>query len=228
MKNPLNEKEKTTYACRGVSVSGDCSQRDKPCVKPLGQCLSQGAPPTGRPTLKPNPRVSTRPPKIPSKEQKIDTLICYLRFFLRGKRIHRNKLLSQNVELFTVISRFGESPGRFVYCRGPGHPAPSCEKPPNFMYARPPCCFSLGLCLVKALGRLLVWPAASLQPVFADRCERWKFDLVSIGTSKASLRLITSNRAKALNRAATCWTLAVLKTKQSSFCLSTPSCSVTV
>ena len=163
-----------------------------------------------------------------SKEQKIDTLICYLRFFLRGKRIHRNKLLSQNVELFTVISRFGESPGRFVYCRGPGHPAPSCEQFPNFMYARPPCCFSLGLCLVKALGRLLVWPAASLQPVFADRCERWKFDLVSIGTSKASLRLITSNRAKALNRAATCWTLAVLKTKQSSFCLSTPSCSVTV
>ena len=120
------------------------------------------------------------------------------------------------------------APGRFVYCRGPGHPAPSCEQFPNFMYARPPCCFSLGLCLVKALGRLLVWPAASLQPVFADRCERWKFDLVSIGTSKASLRLITSNRAKALNRAATCWTLAVLKTKQSSFCLSTPSCSVTV
>jgi hypothetical protein len=162
------------------------------------------------------------------KSKKLGHLISICSFFLLSKRPHYNKLLRENVELFTVISRFGESPGRFVYCRGPGHPAPSCEKPPNFMYARPPCCFSLGLCMVKALGGLLAWPAASLQPVFADRCERWKFDLVSIGTSKASLRLITSNRAKALNRAATCWTLAVLKTKQSSFCLSTPSCSVTV
>ena len=34
---------------------------------------------------------------------------------------------------------------------------------------------------------------------------------MSIVTFKASLRLLTSNRAKALNRAATCWTLAVLK-----------------
>ena len=115
-----------------------------------------------------------------------------------------------------------------MYCKDRVIRPPAVRNRRNFMYARPPCCFSLGLCMVKALGGLLAWLAASLQPVFADRCERWKFDLVSIGTSKASLRLITSNRAKALNRAATCWTLAVLTTKLSSFCLSTPSCSVTV
>ena len=149
-------------------------------------------------------------------------------WFLWVLSLNYVKLKYQNVELFTVISRFGESPGRFVYCKDRVIRPPAVRNRRNFMYARPPCCFSLGLCMVKALGGLLAWLAASLQPVFADRCERWKFDLVSIGTSKASLRLITSNRAKALNRAATCWTLAVLKTKQSSFCLSTPSCSVTV
>jgi len=76
MKNPLKEAEKTTYSCRGFSITDDCTkQPNKVCVKSLGQCLAQGVTPTSRPTLKPNPRVPTRPPKIPSKDQKIDKMV---------------------------------------------------------------------------------------------------------------------------------------------------------
>jgi len=41
MKNPLNEKETTTYKCNGFSVVEDCTKRpNKECVKDLGFCLS--------------------------------------------------------------------------------------------------------------------------------------------------------------------------------------------
>ena len=70
MKNPSNEKEKTTYSCRGFTITGDCSLKpNKQCVKSLGQCLSQILPPPARPTKnpnpRPNPRATTRPPKAP-------------------------------------------------------------------------------------------------------------------------------------------------------------------
>ena len=80
MKNPLNEKEKTTYSCRGFTITGDCSLKpNKQCVKSLGQCLSQILPPPARPTKnpnpRPNPRVTTRTPKAPAKDQTIDKMI---------------------------------------------------------------------------------------------------------------------------------------------------------
>ena len=80
MNNPTNEKEKTTYSCRGFTITGDCSLKpNKQCVKSLGQCLSQILPPPARPTKnpnpRPNPRVTTRPPKAPAKDQTIDKMI---------------------------------------------------------------------------------------------------------------------------------------------------------
>ena len=44
MKNPLNEKETTTYKCNGFSVVEDCTTRpNKECVKDLGFCFSTNA-----------------------------------------------------------------------------------------------------------------------------------------------------------------------------------------
>ena len=40
MKNPLNEKEKTTYSCNGFAITEDCSaKRTKECSKDLGSCI---------------------------------------------------------------------------------------------------------------------------------------------------------------------------------------------
>ena len=70
MKNPLNEKEKTTYSCNGFAITEDCSaKRTKECSKDLGSCIkSNGNQP------KPSPR-TTRRPVLPSKDQKIAKMV---------------------------------------------------------------------------------------------------------------------------------------------------------
>ena len=76
MKNPINATEKTTYSCRGFTVTGDCNKEpNKLCTKPLGLCLSKVVAPASRPTIKPNSRVTIRPPAKSSKDQKIDKMI---------------------------------------------------------------------------------------------------------------------------------------------------------
>ena len=89
MKNPLNEKEKTTYSCSGFSVVGDCKKNaDKVCTKDLGTCLQKGSgsrpssPISNRGTKAPTTRGPTRPPtrpaRLPSKDQKIALVILKL------------------------------------------------------------------------------------------------------------------------------------------------------
>ena len=76
MKNPLKEKEKTTYSCRGFSVIGDCSTKpNKQCTKDLGLCLQKVTGSGGRLPLNPSSRVTTRRPIILTKDQKVDKMI---------------------------------------------------------------------------------------------------------------------------------------------------------
>ena len=69
MKNPLNDKEKTTYSCNGFTITGDCSaQRNKLCSKDLGSCISSN----GNNGLSPR---TTRRPILPTKDQKIAKMV---------------------------------------------------------------------------------------------------------------------------------------------------------
>ena len=72
MKNPLNEKEKTTYSCNGFSITEDCSaKRTKECIKDVGSCIKSNG---NNGNLKPSPR-TTRRPILPSKDQKIAKMV---------------------------------------------------------------------------------------------------------------------------------------------------------
>ena len=67
MKNPLNDKEKTTYSCNGFTITGDCSaQRNKLCTKDVGSCISSN---NGN-----SPRTTKRPILQP-KDQKIAKMV---------------------------------------------------------------------------------------------------------------------------------------------------------
>ena len=79
MKNPLNNKEETTYSCRGFSVLEDCSKKkNKECIKDLGTCSASNgnngnSRTTRRPTIGP-----TRPPVKKTKDQKIAKMIVQM------------------------------------------------------------------------------------------------------------------------------------------------------
>ena len=80
MKNPLNDKEKTTYSCKGFDVVGDCSKKqNKQCEKDLGTCLQKVAGSVSPPASPQKPRIPPRPssnrPLVPTKDQKIDKII---------------------------------------------------------------------------------------------------------------------------------------------------------
>ena len=67
MKNPLNEKETTTYKCNGFSVLEDCTKRpNKECVKDLGFCFSTSTASLSR---------GTSAPSLSKKELKFEKLI---------------------------------------------------------------------------------------------------------------------------------------------------------
>ena len=77
MKNPLNEKEKTTYSCNGFSIAEDCSSKSKSqkeCVKDLGICRRSngGGNGGGSNTVRPNIRATT---SSPLKELKFEKMV---------------------------------------------------------------------------------------------------------------------------------------------------------
>ena len=72
MKSTSNEKEKTTYSCKGLVIGGDCSKNPKKeCIKDLGTCLKSNSGSNGRPIVR-----ATTP--APQKEFKFDEMIVNL------------------------------------------------------------------------------------------------------------------------------------------------------
>ena len=69
MKSPSNDKEKTTYSCKGFVIGGDCSKNPKKeCIKDLGTCLKSNSGSNGRPIVR-----ATTP--APRKDFKFDKMI---------------------------------------------------------------------------------------------------------------------------------------------------------